>query len=123
MCLVGAGVRVWCLFLEVQDVVKQLSCQNSDCVTRSRGVWVEFHPAKPGDLARRYTHTVGPHSTEASRWEYRRNRSKLVSCNGASVHLSDLIDGQMAWWLRVTTIAGVASPSLIRKTSTARLKS
>lgn len=40
----------------------------------------------------------------------------------ASVHLSDLRDGEMAWWLRVTTSAGVASPSL-RKASTARLES
>lgn len=31
---------------------------------------------KPDDLARGSTHTVGPHSMEASRWEYRRNRRK-----------------------------------------------
>lgn len=83
---------------------------------------MEFHPDSPDDLARECAHTAGVHSTEASRWEYRRKPPQMSLVQSASVHLSDLRDGEMAWWLRVTTSAGVASPSL-RKASTARLKS
>lgn len=83
---------------------------------------MESHPESLMTSLGGCTHTAGPDSTEVSRWEYRRKPPQMSLVQSASVHLSDLRDGEMAWWLRVTTSAGVASPSL-REASTARLRS
>lgn len=90
---------------------------------------MEFHPrglmTSLGGVARTRpgpsTQGTG-HSTGASRWEISTQPPQVSLVQSASVHLSDLRDGEMAWWLRVTTSAGVAFPSL-RGASTARLRS
>lgn len=74
------------------------------------------------------THAAGPQ--HAGHWAQHGGEQVGISTQppqvslvqSASVHLSDLRDGEMAWWLRVTTSAGVAFPSL-RGASTARLRS
>lgn len=84
---------------------------------------MEFHPVSlMTSLGGAHTR-LGAHSTEASRQVgISKQPPQMSLVQSASVHLSDLRDSEMAWWLRVTTSAGVASPSL-KKTSTARLKS